>query len=157
MGGTYSSPSGHTSAWCGGKPNATWTGLDNSAPKEHTKPGQIRSSHEGNEFKAHSARVTGLKTEIKKLCKISEMEHDILKHLTSHGLDTITYIQSPADPSTMVSVIEHSARINLEEGRAQSALNIAKYDKYDRANDEAAVDFLLDSMMDSTINTQFRC
>ena len=65
-------------------------------------------------------------------------------------MDSIACIPDPRDATTMltVSVVKEHPRLTIDNVRTAVNNQFAKYDKYDLdlENDEAATDFLLDSI-----------
>jgi hypothetical protein len=55
------------------------------------------------------------------------------------GLDAITYLQDPQDPTKMVFIIKHYSKFELQS-TIISARNLrqTKFDRYDRNNDDSA-------------------
>ena len=132
-------------AWTGGKPTCNWTGLDPKAPKEASKPMQYRAT--GNQdVKSYTFRTSGLKSKFDKISDIEDFCTNVWNHLVECGMDTISYLPDPAEPSVMKSVVCHHGRYNEEYTAQQSELIQLKWDKFDRANDVNAKVFLLNSL-----------
>ena len=70
------------------------------------------------------------------------------KHLSSHGLDTISYLRDPTDSSKVLVVIKKHARFssNLKNAKVLSTIFSKRFDEQDQSNDSAAKAFLLDSL-----------
>ena len=132
-------------AWTGGKPTSDWTGLDLKALKEASKPMQYRAT--GNQdVKSYTFRTSGLKSKFDKISDIEDFCTNVWNHLVECGMDTISYLPDPAEPSVMKSVVCHHGRYNEEYTAQQSELIQLKWDKFDRANDVNAKVFLLNSL-----------
>ena len=55
-------------------------------------------------------RTRGLTQKNSKTDKLVQFQKNVWKHLTKHGLDTISYLTNPNDPSNCLSVVTHHAR-----------------------------------------------
>ena len=65
MGGLTQTDNDKSIAWTGGKPNITWTQLDDGEIKEPTKPTQFRAIGSAD-IKSYTYRTTGLKSKFDK-------------------------------------------------------------------------------------------
>ena len=126
MGGlliTGDSTKTYSQAWTGGKPNITWTGLEN--PSEILiNPTQTR----GNDVKstlAYKEREAGLYPgqEEQKFGHGDDL-NDFCNLLSDKfldmGMDTITYRKDPLDESTMIDILSDYPRLNKAAIKKQS-------------------------------------
>ena len=129
--------------WVGGKPKADWSGLHSSATYEY--PGQHRPIYAHHASKAKAARLEAPdpNPKFKKGSDIGQFAKDFLKLLEQRGLDTVTYLPDPLDPSKMLSVITDYPRFDQDLVVSQSKLIVNKWDKMDRHNDEEVTELLL--------------
>ena len=128
--------------WVGGKPQADWSGLDSSANYEY--PGQHRPIYAHHASKAKTARLEAPEPnpKFKKGSDIGQFAKDFLKLLEQRGLDTVTYLPDPLDPTKMLSVITDYPRFDQEIVASQSKLIVNKWDQMDRHNDEEVTELL---------------
>ena len=147
MGGLEQISSDVYSAWTGGKPNLTWTTLSADATPSPTTPSQYRGTGH-NDVKGYSLRIMGLKKKFNSdlSTPLNVFTTAVFAHLQQHGLDTISYLPDPADPTKMESVVTHHTRFKLKDVRLASAKLSSKFDKYDKSNDRAAISFLRASL-----------
>ena len=129
-------------------PRSDWRGLDVSqgTVAVNTTPNQLRPMHVGSSTKGYNLRRTGLTDKFKRTNDLTEFASKIWKHLRNSGMDSIAYIPDPRDATTMLSVVKEHPRLTIDYVRTVINNQFAKYDKYDLENDEAATDFLLDSI-----------
>ena len=140
-------------AWTGGKPLRDWSGLEKPVP-DGIGPAQYRSLSPGSQAKSRAARIEALENKFTRDASLQTFQIKVKKHLVTHGMDTIAYIKSPADPTELVSIIEHHALFELEEGvKLANDIKANHYDSYCHINDEDAKAFLLKSV-DSDLETQ---
>ena len=145
MGGLEQSRYNEWCAWTGGKPKRDWSGLDDQALQKPKCGLQVRSLQD----KKYIYRVTGLEAKLSKSNKTTDITRffdDVIQHLDKHGMDTISYVPDPLDPSGMRRILEDYPRYTTDKIRQLMAPQLQYYDKYDLANDDAARDFLLDSL-----------
>ena len=133
-------------AWTGGQPEASWTGLHPKAGTSPTSPNQYRSNSLAVSQKSHNYRKTGMSSKFKRSDDLEIFETTLWNHLTDTGMDTITYLVDPLDQSATVSCVKTHARLSLEVVRDKLAIQTKLYDEYDKANDKAAIAYLLDSL-----------
>ena len=131
----------------GGKPNADWTGLDVGETFKST-PFHFRRPEMTSDSKGYLVRSTGLSTKFKANDDVLQLQVSVWKHLTSHGLDTISYLRDPIDSSKVLDVIRNHARFssNLKNAKVLSTIFSERFDEQDQSNDSAAKAFLLDSL-----------
>ena len=131
----------------GGKPNTTWTGLDEEQNVKST-PFHYRRPEMTDDVKGFKIRSTGLSTKFKQNDDLLQFQQHVWKHLTGHGLDTITYLRDPLDSSKVLSVVMSHARFSADIKTTKKSADYfaERYDDFDRSNDEAAKLFLLDSL-----------
>jgi hypothetical protein len=66
-------------------------------------------------------------------------------------MDTNFYLPDPEDPTKMTSVVTNHARFTLHTTKKLGAIQLTKYDPYNTMKDDAARNFLLESIT-ATIN-----
>lgn len=132
--------------WVGGKPKADWSGLDPSALTEPVAPTQFRPQGISSAAKGHSLRERGLDIKFSRASDLENLEHQVWRHLVNHGLDTITYVPDPVDNNIMVNCVKEHGRFSVDSIKRLVKGQLTMYDKYDRANDREATQFLLDSL-----------
>ncbi|MHA7927756.1 MAG: hypothetical protein ACX936_21365, partial [Marinobacter sp.] len=99
--------------WSGGKPNASWTGLE--TPSLFFKfEGQIRPTHPSGRTASRSERSAGLTIKLTATGDLHSFTQSVRNHLIKTGMDTITYLRDPDDAMSMISVIEHHPRFTVE-------------------------------------------
>jgi hypothetical protein len=145
MGALVQASKDEWNAWTGGKPQPSWVGLEDSTAT-YESPNQLRSMYPSSAQKGYNHRKKGLETKFGKKDDLALFQKQILKHLVDCGMDTIAYIEDPADSSVMSNVIKEYARFTLSIARKAIITQVILYDKYDRENDRAAIAFLLDSL-----------
>ncbi|KAI2490670.1 hypothetical protein MHU86_23913 [Fragilaria crotonensis] len=135
------------SAWTGGKPNHTWTGLDGSiALLEHTSPNQLRPVYVSAAQKGYNFRRTGHKISFKPSDDLISFQNVVWDHLKDTGMDSIAYLRDPTDDAKMTNVIKAHARYTVQSAKLLAEAQVQRYDKYDRTNDMAARTYLLASL-----------
>ena len=132
-------------AWTGGKPKADWSGLEDSTAS-YKNPRQPRGNSVSGEQKAFSYRTQGLQEKFSQEGDLSAFIQKVEKHLVHYGLDSIAYLPDPQDKQTMRSVITEHARFSVENAKDEQAKLVTKYDEYGKKNNEAAAEFLFDSL-----------
>ena len=149
MGGLFLSSKDEYAAWTGGKPKSDWTGLDSSAPVSMCSPNQIRPMYATSQVKGYNLRIEGLETKLTlKDSDFLDFTTLVFDRLENTGMDYVSYLPDPLEPSNMVSVVKNFARFTLEYVEMETASLTIKWDGYDRQNDQAAVRFLLNSLHD---------
>jgi hypothetical protein len=97
--------------------------------------------------KGYNYRKKGLETKFSKKNDLTLFQKQLMmKHLVDCGMDSTAYIQDPADSSVMSNVIKEYTRFTLNVTQKALDHQAILYDKYDRENDRASVEFLLDSL-----------
>ena len=101
-----------------------------------------------SDSKGFLIRSTGLSSKFNMTDDVLQLQQHVWKHLTSHGLDTITYLQDPTASSTVIDVIRNHAKFsaNLKTTKVSADLFASSFDEFDQSNDAAAQAFLLDSL-----------
>ena len=129
------------SAWTGGKPNSSWTGLDPvSGLLEHTSPNQLRPVYVSSAQKGYNYRRTGHKTPFKPADDLISFQNTIWNHFIDTGMDSIAYLRDPTDETKMTNVVKAHARYTVQSAKVLAEAQVARYDRYDRTNDMAARD-----------------
>jgi hypothetical protein len=145
MGDLVQSSKDEWNAWTGGKPKPSWVGLEDSTATFES-PNQLRSTHPSSAQKGYNYRKKGLETKFSKKDDVALFQKHLLKHLVDCGMDSIAYVEDPANSLIMSNVIKEHARFTLSIAQRGMAVQSILYDKYDRENDRAAVAFLMDSL-----------
>ena len=145
--------SGSWYARSGGPPKSDWSGIDESRPRAKKSTLQMRSSNPAHEQKTHATRVEGLPVKLDMDGNLPEFYESATRRLQSTGLDTIAYARDPLYPTEKptVMVIKHHARYtaNLEHNIEQiNKFAEDNYDDFDQLNDNAAQEFLFNSVSD---------
>jgi hypothetical protein len=152
MGNLVQASKDEWNAWTGGKPKPSWVGLEDSTAT-YESPNQLRSTYPSSAQKGYNYRKKGLVTKFSKKDDLALFQKLLLKHLVDCGMDSIAYLEDPADSMIMSNVIKEYAKFTLSTAQANMAHQIILYDKYDRENDRAAIEFLLDSL-DTDLSTK---
>ena len=145
------------SAWTGGKPNYDWSGLED-ANAAFTSPNQLRPQYPTSAQKSFNYRKTGLTVKFVETDDLTFLQDAVLMHLEDTGMDTIAYQPDPVDSRKMLNVTTDHARFTIESARANAARITPHYDSYDKLNDNAAKQYLLDSLnKEFCIDLKKRC
>jgi hypothetical protein len=132
------------SAWTGGMPNHTLTGLDSSiAFLEHTSPNQLHPVYVSAAQKGYNFRRTGHKISFKPSEDLINFHNAIWEHLKDTGMDSIAYLRDPTDDTKITNVIKAHARYTVQSAKSSAEAQVQLYDKYDRTNNMAARTYLL--------------
>lgn len=146
--------SGYWSAVLGGTPLHDWSGLDPSKqrPISYTN---YRSFNPGKEQTNDYNRTKGLTTKFKRGDSVFNFIKAVNKHLTSNGMDTVSYLPSPTDPTKMLSVLENHAHFITDLTKSSNiATSIqSKFDNWDSLNNESAYKFLVNSLDPDLLST----
>ena len=131
----------------GGKPNAEWTGLVEGQTFLST-PFHFRRPEMTSDSKGYLLRSTGLSNKFGMSDDVLQFEHHVWNHLSKHGMDTITYLRDPTDPTKVIDVVRNHARFSADIKTTKKSADFfyERFDKHDQSNDSAAKDFLLDSL-----------
>jgi hypothetical protein len=147
MGGLVQITSSDWCAWTGGKPLADWTALDPTAPTSPSDDYQLRPSSPGSSQKSTRYREIGLATKFTRNSHLLDFVDVVHTYLTRTGLDTITYLPDPSDPTTMISAVDKCSKFDLTPAiTAARQLRTDNFDKFHRNNDDSAHNWLLDSL-----------
>jgi len=146
MGNLVSLSKDDWSAWTGGKPSYGWSGLDRSAAEDLLSPNQLRPVHASASQKGYNFRRAGITTQFTPASSLVDFQNAIWDHFTDCGMDSIAYLTDPEDSIAMTNIIKSHSRYTIQTARNLSALQMLRYDKYDKNNDRAAVRYLLSSL-----------
>ncbi|KAL7577248.1 hypothetical protein ACA910_003571 [Epithemia clementina (nom. ined.)] len=141
MGGVVLTERGSV-AFTGGKPNADWTGLNTTAPTEPLTPLQMRPKLDKN----HMKRRTGMEQKHGRKGDLSRLQDELAKHLEQNGMDTIAYLKNPRATTQMNWIVTDHPQYTGEKVSTLMSVQVLLYDKYDKADDKAAREYLLDSL-----------
>jgi Reverse transcriptase (RNA-dependent DNA polymerase)/Zinc knuckle len=145
MGGVFqlNSPTGEWIAWTGGKPKVDWTGLENAAgvptPLMYRLVG-------GKDAKQYEYRLKGLSEKFETKNCLRAFARNVMKHLRQCGMDAITYLPDPANPTVMESIVEKPDKFTKEYVMTKISEYESKYDSYDKLNAQTATYFVLSSL-----------
>jgi len=125
-----------TTAWAGGAPDSSRTGLHHKAAPKPTGPKQCR----GTSLKAMTIgsqiREQGVAPESDCSPSVDSMPKKPLQHAIANGLDTVMHLSDPDDPTEdPTSVSESPGRFTVEKAEGLSERCQLKCDDYDRSND----------------------
>jgi hypothetical protein len=140
-------------AWTGGKPKTDWSGLKDPEPSCLTG-NQYRSTSVSTQQKSQYYRRSGLGYKYAKGKDLLVFQRKFLKHAEEHGLDTVTYIEDPANPNELVSIVTDHGKFDPKKGtdRAKEIME-QHYDSYDKSNSKDLVELLLNSV-DETLQKE---
>ena len=88
-------------AWTGGQPRSGWLGLVVTAPPS-LFPTQFQPTGIGSSTKAQYYRTIGLSTKYSRKEDRLTFQRKVMDHMVTYGMDTITYLQDPAEPTKMI-------------------------------------------------------
>ena len=131
--------------WTGGAPKFDWSGLNSSSPNVFSSPNLLRPVEASASQKAYNYRKEGLSTKFQSSSDLHSFKQQVWEHLRDCGLDTITYLPDPEDPSTVSSVIQAHSRYTVDLGTTLSNILHASFDSYDKINDKVVTTFLMNS------------
>jgi hypothetical protein len=112
---------------------------------------EVRILHNapGASQKSASFREKGLDVKFKKGDHLLDFIENATQYFTRTGLDTITYLPDPDDDTKMISVVGDYSKFDIQTTIVSSAkLRAARFDRYDRNNDDSARNWLLASVDD---------
>jgi len=147
-GGIIEIDSSHKEAWTGGEPKADWTGLlDPTGAEDEITPLKFRPHSTKGRLFTWQRLTQGLETPLTETSNIRQFKEDVMDHMLKQGLNTILFIQDPQDSTSLRNVVEHSALYDYDTCTAAGD-DIAKnhWDAYDKYNDKAATEFLMNSL-----------
>ena len=75
-----------------------------------------------------------------------EFQAAVLEHLEYCGLDSIAYLEDPAQADVMIPIVTHHTKFTMKSAQDEAARLEAEYDKYDVANVEDAKLFVRNSL-----------
>ena len=141
--------SGKWNARIGGKPDKDWTGLDLDQTYKST-PFHYRKAEMTSDIKGYCVRSTGLLDQFKSSSDVLRFQGRVWKHLTAHGLETISYLRDPTNEDAVLDVVNSYPLYmgNMKKSQELIKLFRNKFDSFDMSNDSAAKTFLLDSLDD---------
>ena len=80
---------------------------------------------------------------------LTEFKDELMEYFERTGMDTITYLENPMTAGEMLSVVEDYSRFNLASASLAARHRREKsYDRYDKANDDSARRWFLNSLED---------
>ena len=134
MGGLIQVKHDAYSTWTSRIPLADWTGLDTMA-HSYEQTTQLRLTYEGKGFQTC---CTGFEAKFTKSSSVHLFQRKLLDHFMTHGMDSITYLPDPAEPTTMVNIITHHTCFTTDVVKLAAPVQATKYALYDCANNRAA-------------------
>jgi hypothetical protein len=135
-------------AWTGGEPNKEWTSATTPGATVHAPatPLAYRPTNVDKQSKLFNLLIAPSKPgEFKPYdpdYPLTIFERDTAKHFENHGMDSIMYVLSPMDDTTMISVITEHSLLTKSYVKTQVERNRVKYDAYDRYNELCAKNYL---------------
>jgi hypothetical protein len=139
IGGTTLVTKDRWSAWTGGKPDYTWTGLDNStALLEHTSPNQLRPVYVSAAPKGYNFRRAGHKIVFMPSDDLISFQNVVWEHFKDTGMVSIAYLMDPTDGTAMTNLVTAHARYTVQSAKLLAEVQVQLYNKYDRTNNMAA-------------------
>ena len=150
MGGVLVTEEGGEVAWVGGRPNSTWTGLqDPHAALE--SPSQLRSRG-SNWAKGELYRRKGMESKLTIKRQVNSsfifFRDKLVQHAEHCGMDTIMCVPDPADLSKMILITTYYAKFTVETVRTVMTTQTVLWDSYDKSNNRDLVAFLMNSLDD---------
>lgn len=145
MGGVLEVETGIYNAWTGGKPNVDWTSLDVASATLPVTPHMFRPSG-ARDGKAYSYRKKGMETKFGMKDDLKTFCRHVMKHLVENGMDTISYLPDPSDPTKMESIVEVPNKFTKTYVATQVDNYEALFDSYDNLNGRTAIAFVLSSL-----------
>ena len=149
MGVVQMSREGQMGIFMGGKPLYDWSGLDPTDISAMT-PNKFRGEYHKSQ-KSFYYRVKGLDTKITAKDDLRETCRNIFDHLVTHGMDTISYLPDPANPTKMESVVEKPNMFSKAYVVSELPYFTPLWDSYDKENDECATKFFLASLSEEML------
>jgi hypothetical protein len=147
MGGLIQVSHSDWCAWTGGKPKADWSGLDTRAVQYPNDDFQYRPTSPGSSQKSTSHHERGMDIKFKRDDHLLDFLDIVDSYLRRTGMDSISYLVDPTNPTITVSVVQQFSKFELQEGISTSRdLCKTKYDRYDRNNDDSARNWQLNSI-----------
>jgi hypothetical protein len=133
-------------AWTGGRPKPSWSGLDDTDGLD--SPNQLRPIYASSAQKGYNYRKKGLEVKFDRKDDLQVFQKKVKAHLVDCGMDSISWLEDPIDPSRMVNIIYDHPRFTQESAISSLRVQLLLYDKYDRENDTAARKFLIGSLVE---------
>ena len=99
MGGIIQLTKDEWVAWTGGKPQASWLGLDSSAVNnDYDSQNQLRPASSASSTKGYNLRKEGLADKFKRSDDlVTIFQRKVLAHLQDTGIDNIAYLPNPIE------------------------------------------------------------
>ena len=155
MGGIQKQSDTSNMAWTGGKPRVGWTELEDPNPSSIIAT-QIRSPSVSLETKALYHRTTGLEPKFTRESDLLTFQKKMMDHMIRYGMDTITYLPDPTDPTQVISVLSEHAQFTLKEAKtSEKSKQQGCYDQYDHANVRDSKTLLLNSLDESVLTQMY--
>ena len=130
----------------GGKPKPDWSGLEEPITSSVVEATRHRPTATSPSAQGQERRRKGQEPAFKIGANLKDFVENVEKHLEETGMDTIAYVQDPADPNRVSSCVADYPRFNPRVMQRMLVGRFDKYDHYDKANDEDAVEYLLNSV-----------
>ena len=126
-------------AWTGGVPLPDWSGLDPKSPTSPSDDYQFRPHNPGYSQKGTKFRETGLDSKFKRDDHLLDFISHVMTYLKRTGMDTISYLPDPTDPSRVANVVEDYSKFDLNDSIATArTLRSTNFDRFDCNNDDSA-------------------
>ena len=105
MGGLFLSSKDEYAMWTGGKPKPDWMGLNMSAPTSMCSLNQICPMYATLQVKGYNLWIEGLETKLTlKDSDFLDFTILVFDQLENTGMDLVSYLPDPLEPTNMVSV-----------------------------------------------------
>ena len=131
----------------GGKPKADWSGIEDKSTRTMSDL-CFRSMDPVAGQKSTFYRTKGISTKFDSKHSLTDFQRSVWDHLVKYGLDTISYLPDPRDPTKVLCTVNNHAQftgdMNLVETSSNKTSNL--YDMWDKKHDSEAKEFLLSSL-----------
>ena len=139
---------GKQMAWTGGKPKPDWSGLSVDS-KGFVNPNQGRPERKAEEGYNH--RVGGLSSKLSPKSDQKVFLRSVWDRMVECGMDTTMYLPDPHS-GKMISVVTDHPRFTSKTAQKSAKILHSRFDGYDKVNDNAAVQFILNSLKEEMKN-----
>ena len=138
-------------AWTGGKPNCTWTGLEEPNTVNWNPRCERTAHYKGSSN--HADRQAGLygtheSSKFKSGDNLDFLIKELLEAFVDFGMDTVCYRLDPSDPTKtkVINVFTQYPGLAQAAIKTQSEWVQPRYDEYSKNNDKQARKFILNSV-----------
>ena len=120
----------------GGKPKPDWSGLEEPITSSVVEATRHRPTATSPNTQGREHRRKGQEPAFKMGDNLTDFVEHVEIHLEETGMDTIAYVQDPADPNRVYSCVADYPRFNTRVMQRMLVGRFDKYDQYDKANDK---------------------